>query len=191
MRRLGLALPALLAPGPALAHDAFGDLGPFYGSLLHPLADPLQAILLVGTAAFLAGRPLAAVRLALPLFAGAAALAALALSMHPSLAAPPLLLGSGALLAGLAAALPAPWAPRWAGLSLAAATGALTGLAPEAPPDGLLLQPLLGTILGIAMLGTLLWFGLETAGRRLTPLVPRVAGSWVAAVGILATAVSL
>jgi hydrogenase/urease accessory protein HupE len=68
------SLVACLVPAPALAHDAFGDLGPFYASFLHPLADPLQAALLVGTAAFLAGRPLSVTRAALPVFTGVAAL---------------------------------------------------------------------------------------------------------------------
>ena len=61
MRRLFLALGLSLAAGPARAHDAFGDLGPFYASLLHPLADPMQAALVIGTAAFLAGRALGTV----------------------------------------------------------------------------------------------------------------------------------
>ena len=55
MRRTGLLPSCRIVPAPALAHDAFGDLGPFYASLLHPLADPLQAALVIGTAAFLAG----------------------------------------------------------------------------------------------------------------------------------------
>jgi hydrogenase/urease accessory protein HupE len=50
MTRHWIILPAVIVPSPALAHDAFGDLGPFYASFLHPLADPLQAVLLIGTA---------------------------------------------------------------------------------------------------------------------------------------------
>ena len=76
-RQVAIALGAFcLGATPGLAHDAFGDLGPFYASLLHPLADPLQAALIVGTAAFLAGRPLGLTRLAWPVFVGAASLAA-------------------------------------------------------------------------------------------------------------------
>ena len=187
---IALALLAAIGPAPANAHDAFGDLGPFYASLLHPLADPLHAALVLGTAAFLAGRPLAAVRPALPLFVAAAALSAFALAMRPGLAPAPLWTAVAALGAGLAATLPARWTPGWAGVALVTATGALAGLAAEAPAGNALLQGLSGQILGIAMLGTLLWFGLETAGRRLTPLVPQVAGSWVAALGILGAAVS-
>lgn len=176
-------------PGPALAHDAFGDLGPFYGSLLHPLADPLQAALLVGTAAFLARQPLSLTRRALPVFVGCAALVACALTLGASLGVAPMALAFAALVAGLAALLPGAWIPRPAVLGLVAVTGALTGLAPG-PPGNTGLQPFLGTLAGIAAFATLSWFTLETAARRLTPLVPQVAGSWVAAVGILVAALS-
>jgi hypothetical protein len=189
MRWLCLSCVAAVVPGPALAHDAFGDLGPFYASLLHPLADPLQAALLIGTAAFLARQPLSVTRRALPVFAGCAALAAGALAAGAPLALSSILLALAVLIAGLAALLPQAWVPGPATLALTAATGALTGLAPG-PPESGALQPLLGTVGGIAALALLCWFALETAGRCLTPLVPWVAGSWVAAVGILVAAVS-
>lgn len=181
---------AAAVPGPAMAHDAFGDLGPFYGSLLHPLADPLQAALLVGTAAFLARQPLALTRGALPVFVGCATLLACALALGASLTVAPMALAFAALLAGLAALLPGTWTPRPIVLGLVVVTGALTGLAPGSP-DSTGLQPLLGTLAGIAAFATLSWFTLETAARRLTPLVPQVAGSWVAAVGILVAALSV
>ena len=191
MRMLRLAILATLAPGPAFAHDAFGDLGPFYASLLHPLADPLQGALLLGTAAFLAGRPLSTVRPALPVFAAAAALGYAALVMRPDLVVSPLMAGGVALVAGLAAMLPDPFVPRLPGFALVAATGALAGLAPGASQAGTAFQASLGTFVGIAALATLAWFALETAGRRFTPIVPKVAGSWVAAIGILVAAFSL
>ena len=50
------------------------------------------------------------------------------------------------------------------------------------------LQALLGTIGGIAALALLVWYGLEAMTRHLSPLAPKVAGSWVAAVGILVAA---
>jgi hypothetical protein len=188
---LRLAILATLAPGPAFAHDAFGDLGPFYASLLHPLADPLQGALLLGTAAFLAGRPLSTVRPTLPIFAAAAALGYAALVMRPDLVVSPLMAGGVALVAGLAAMLPDPFVPRLPGFALVAATGALAGLASGASQAGTALQASLGTFVGIAALATLAWFALETAGRRFTPIVPKVAGSWVAAIGILVAAFSL
>jgi len=200
MRGRAITLAALaafvLGPAPAHAHDAFGDLGPFYARFLHPLADPLQAALIVGAGAFLAGRSLDAVRAALPLFALSAMLAAvLGQVFGPALwhagGVPPSVPVLAALAAGVAAMLPARRVPHSAGFALMAATGALAGLSPGAPAGTAPLQALAGTILGIAVLATLLWFALEAAGTRLTPFVPQVAGSWVAAVAILVAAVSL
>jgi hypothetical protein len=186
MRRLSLLVLLSAAPSPALAHDAFGDLGPFYASLLHPLADPLQGALLIGTAAVLARRGAETVRLALPVFMAGAALGlglAWRLDLVPASLLPPLI----AVTCGLAAVLPARWAPPWLVLPLVAVTGGLAGLAPGRP-DGPALQPLFGGVLGIGLFTTLAWAGLDALARRLTPIAPAVAGSWVAAVGILAGA---
>jgi len=185
------AIAALLLPTSLHAHDAFGDLGPFYASLLHPLADPLQAVLLVAIAAFLATRPLTVTRQLLPVFVGTATLGALALASGVPIATPPVLAALAVMLVGLSAVLPDTWTPRPLMLMLLAVTGVLTGLAPGTIAEGASLQPFLGTALGIAALATLTWFGLEIAGRRLTPLVPQMAGSWVAAVGILIVAFSV
>jgi len=180
-----VALAVCLLPTSLHAHDAFGDLGPFYANLLHPLADPLQAALLVGTAAFLATRPLPVIRLLLPVFSGAATLGALASAAGLPLTVLPVIAALAALLVGLAAVLPDSWMPRPMAFGLVAATGVLSGLAPGTTAESAVIQAFLGTAIGIAVLATLTWFGLETAGRRFTPLVPQVAGSWVAAIGIL------
>ena len=180
-----VSLAFCLLATPLHAHDAFGDLGPFYASLLHPLADPLQAALLVGTASFFATRPLAVARQLLPIFAGTAMLGAIALATGVPITMPPVLAALAVLLVGLAALLPDSWMPHPMAFGLVAATGVLTGLAPGATAESAVMQPFLGTAIGIAALATLTWFGLETAGRRFTPLVPQVAGSWVAAIGIL------
>lgn len=179
-----------LVPSPLYAHDAFGDLGPFHASLLHPLADPLQAALLFGTAAFLAGRPLSVTRTALPVFVTAAMLAVGMVAAGVSLAASPILAACAALLVGLAAMLPGTWTPPVSAFVLVAVTGALTGLAPGPFEEAAKLQAFLGTTIGIPAFATLAWFALETAGRRLTPIIPRVLGSWVAAIGILVAAFS-
>jgi hydrogenase/urease accessory protein HupE len=188
MRRPAVLALALSAPAPALAHDAFGDLGPFYASLLHPLADPMQAALVIGTAAFLAGRSLGTVRVALPVFAAAAALSHLILGWRLGVLPSPLLAAVAAVAVGSAATLPDRWTRVPAGLILVAATGILVGLAPDRPPAQGALQPILGTVLGVAILATIAWAALDAAARRLSPLAPAVAGSWVAAVGLLAGA---
>ena len=188
MRRISPALVLAVVPGPALAHDAFGDLGPFYASLLHPLADPMQATLVIGTAAFLAGRSLGTVRVALPLFIASAALSHILLGWSLGVVPPPLLAAAAAVAVGGAATLSVGWTPVSASLLLVAAAGGLVGLAPDRPPATGALQPVLGTVLGISVLTTLLWAALDALARRVSRLAPAVAGSWVAAVGLLAGA---
>jgi hypothetical protein len=188
MKRTAALAVAVLAPGPALAHDAFGDLGPFYASLLHPLADPMQAALVIGTAAFLAGRALATVRVALPLFIAAAAAAHILLAWSLGVVPHLLLPAAAAIAVGGAATLPERWTRTPAALLVVAATGALVGLAPDRPPAEGALQPILGTVLGVGVLATLAWTALDAAARRVSPVAPAVAGSWVAAVGLLAGA---
>jgi hypothetical protein len=188
MRRPALILLLAGAPGPAFSHDAFGDLGPFYASLLHPLADPMQAALVIGTAAFLAGRSLGAVRVALPVFVVAAALSHLALGWGAELVPPAIFPALAAVAVGGAATLPDRWTRASAGFLLVAVVGAFAGLAPDRPPAEGALQPILGTVLGIGVLTTLAWAALDAAARRISPLAPAVAGSWVAAVGLLAGA---
>ncbi len=191
MRLLPLTLLLAAVPGPVLAHDAFGDLGPFYASLLHPLADPIQAALVLGTAAFLAGRSLDTVRVALPVFMAAAALSHLLISWRFGIVAPPIVAAAGAVAVGGAATLPDRRTRPYAGVLLVAATGALVGLAPDRPPATGALQTILGTVLGIAAITTLAWAALDALARRVSGLAPAVAGSWVAAVGLLAGAFAL
>jgi hypothetical protein len=188
MRMIRITLPAAVAPAPALAHDAFGDLGPFYASLLHPLADPMQAVLILGAAAFLAGRRIGTVRVALPLFIAAASLSHVALAWRGGILPPPLIVAGAAIAVGCAATLPDRWTRGPTVLILVATTGALVGLLPDRPPPSGALQPILGTIVGVTVLTTLSWAALDALGRRLSWLAPPVAGSWVAAVGLLAGA---
>jgi hypothetical protein len=188
MKRPATILVAAIAPVPALAHEAFGDLGPFYASLLHPLADTLQGAVVVGAAAVLAARPLERARTGLPLFLAAAAAAQFVLAALPDVAPPPLAIAASAMAAGIAAVIPARWTRGGALVPLLAVTGFLAGLAPGAAAG---LPEATGTLLGIAILATLGWAVLETLAHRVSFLAPRVAGAWVAAVGLLAVAFAL
>jgi urease accessory protein len=190
MRRTAL-LAALIAGGhaePALAHDAFGDLGPFYANLLHPLADPGQGLLIAAIAVLLAGQPLAAVRPAYAVLALAGAATVVLGALVPL--DPPGLRTTGLLAAALGALslLRLPLRPLAATL-LAGAIAVPAGLAVDVPPSprvpGL---PLLGAALGLALAALLVWGFVDLARRRLGPVAGAVAGSWVAAVGILAAA---
>jgi urease accessory protein len=190
MRRAPL-LAALIAGGfakPALAHDAFGDLGPFYANLLHPLADPGQGLLIAAIAVLLAGQPLAAVRPAYAALALAGAATILLGALVPL--DPPGLRTTGLLAAALGAAalLRMPLRPLAAAL-LAGAIAVAAGLAVDLPPGprtaGL---PALGAALGLALAAIFVWGFVDLARRRLGPVAGAVAGSWIAAVGILAAA---
>ncbi|MFC3616459.1 hypothetical protein ACFORG_22170 [Lutimaribacter marinistellae] len=190
MKRIPFALAALLAPSQALAHDAFGDLGPFYASFLHPVVDPLQAALLTGAAALLARRPETEVRLALPLFIFAGVIAYLA-NTGIDYAVLPVIAAFVAMIVGSAAALPQNFLPGWIVLGVVTLAGAIAGLLPDPLPDALGgILPHLGTILGLAVLTTLAWITLDAAARRFTALVPAITGSWVAALSIFVVALT-
>ena len=176
-------------PGAAAAHDAFGDLGPFYASLLHPLADPAQGLLVAAAAVLLARQPLATVR---PAYAALAACGALAVGAHS--------------VAGLA-----PLGLRATGIAVAAlGLVALSGLPPAArrrrddrgrrgrrrrprrstcrPAPAPAALAALGGAAGIALLALLVWGGVDLATRRLGPIAGAVAGAWIAAIGIMSAA---
>ena len=191
MRRQGYVpalLIALLAPGSASAHDAFGDLGPFYANLLHPLADPKQGLLIAAVAILLARQPLDTVRPAYAaLVVGGAVTILVGALVSPD---PPGLRVTGLVAAALGTAalfgltlrpLPA--------MLLAAAIAVAAGLAVDLPP-GTRAAALsaFGAMLGIALSALLVWGLVDTARRRLGPVAGAVAGSWVAAVGIMAAA---
>ena len=187
MRRLAL-LALALAPAPAAAHDAFGDLGPFYANLLHPLADPGQGLLISAVAVLLARQPLATVR---PAYAALALAGAGAIALGPLVAVDP----PGLRMTGLIAAALGVLA--LLGISLrplpvvvvAAAIAVVAGLAIDLPPEpraaGL---AALGAFLGIPLAALLVWGFLDEAIRRLGPVAGAVAGSWIAAIGIMAAA---
>jgi hypothetical protein len=184
-----LAVTALVAARPAAAHDAFGDLGPFYANLLHPLADPSQAVVLAGFAAVLALHPIAVVRRgwALQAAAGALTVAAVAVLAPP---APPAL-AVGLTAAGLgAAALAGRRLPGALVVALGIAAAVVAGLAAQRPTG--LREALLtsfGGALGLATASLLLWSLFDRLRRRLGDIACAVAGSWVAAIGILTAAV--
>ncbi|MEM7074615.1 MAG: HupE/UreJ family protein [Pseudomonadota bacterium] len=188
MRRTRLALAVCLIPAQARAHDAFGDLGPFYESFLHPLADPLQAALLIGMTSLLARQSLRLVQYALPLFCGAALVSHLALNWYLGAVAPTTVLAWGAVVCGASAVVPLRTIPRILVLGVVIAAGICVGAAPGSASAGSVWQLLLGTVSGIAVFAILSWTALDTLSRHVSPVAPSVAGAWVVAIGLMAAA---
>lgn len=188
MMRLGPGLAALCLPQAAHAHDAFGDLGPFYQALLHPLADPGQGLILAALAILLARQPVADVRIAYAAVLGGALLAVLLHLMMPGPATG--LRASGLIVAGLGAlAVTGLTLPAALTAPLAGAIAILAGFAGDAP-DGARAAGLsaFGTLTGIALAVLLLWSALDALMARLGRVAGAVAGSWVAAIGLMAAA---
>jgi hypothetical protein len=192
MRRTLIPAGGLFAllPGAASAHAAFGNLGPFYAGLLHPLADPAQGLILAGVGVLLARQPLATVRpayVALVLAGGLTVLLGTAVGVRPGLA-PTALAATGLGLAALSGVA----LGRWPVVALAAAAVVWAGLAIDLP-SGFRAGALsaLGGSLGIALAGLLVWGLVDELQRRLGRIAGAVAGSWVAAVGVMTAAFAL
>lgn len=180
----GLALVAL--PTPAAAHDAFGDLGPFYQGLLHPLADPAQGLIIAAAAIFLACHPLATFRPAyLALVAASTATTAFAAAV--ALPVPGLRLQAFVALSVAVYALlhyRAGPIPASAGATL---LGGIAALSLDAGGDTrAMLLGILGGAAGIAVLTLFLWGAIDWAGEHISPHARVVAGAWIAAVGLMA-----
>jgi len=194
VKHLSFALLAGLAavsPDAALAHDAFGDLGPFYGALLHPLADPAQGLILAGIAVLLARQSIASVRWAWIALAVVGALT-MGLGLLIPFAGPELAVvalsaaGLGVLaLTGLDLG-------RWPSIALSVGAAVLAGLAVDLP-DGPRAAGLaaFGGAVGIALGALLVWGLVDSLQSRFGRVAGAVAGSWIAAVGTMATAFSL
>jgi hypothetical protein len=189
--RVSLAACVLLTlvPGASSAHDAFGDLGPFYAALLHPLADPAQGLILVAAGVLLARQPLATVR---PAYAALACAGGAAVLLGAAAAPPGLALSAVAATALGLAALSGVAFGRWPVVALAAAAAVCAGLAIDLPPGfrAAALSALGGT-LGIALAGLLVWGLVDALQRRLGRVAGAVAGSWIAATGLIASAFAL
>ena len=182
---------AAVSPDAALAHDAFGDLGPFYGALLHPLADPAQGLILAGIAVLLARQPIASVRWAWIALAAVGALIVGLGSLVP-------LAGPGLAVVALSAvglgvlALTGLDLGRWLSIALSVGAAILAGLAVDLP-EGSRAAGLaaFGGAVGIALCALLVWGLVESLQSRFGRVAGAIAGSWIAAVGTMATAFSL
>ena len=175
-----------------LAHLVTSGLGPFYDGLLHFVRTP-QDVLSVLALAFFAGLRGApqgrAMLLVLPTawFAGGVA----GLALHPTMAAGASI--ASLLLCGLLVAADARL-PALVTLPLAALVGLLHGLEngnAMPPPNGAAVLALSGiatAIFVVCALGAALVVSVRVAWMR---IAVRVAGSWIAAIGLLLVGWSL
>lgn len=186
-----LAGLAAISPERALGHDAFGDLGPFYGALLHPLADPVQGLILAGIAVLLARQPIASVR-------GAWISLAVVGTLIVGLGALVPLAGPGPVVISLSAAglgvlaLTGLDLGRWPSIAFSVGAAILAGLAVDLP-DGPRAASLaaFGGAVGIALVALLVWGFVDSLQNRFGRVAGAIAGSWIAAIGTMATAFSL
>jgi urease accessory protein len=163
--------------------------GGFAGGLLHPLLAPAHVIALIGLG-LLAGRnawPAPARIIAAFAFGLAGGLGAIAWGVGETRANDVLL--AAAALCGVIAATGCA-APAWLAAPLALVSGATVGL--DSPPETISLREavlmLIGTACGgIAALAVIAALASAAAGRW-QGVVPRVAGSWIAAIAILVLA---
>jgi hypothetical protein len=155
---------------------------------LHPLADPAQAVMLAGFAAVVALQPLETVRPGWALHAAAGAVTVAVVSIVALPAAPMLVVGLAATGLGVAA-LVGRRLPRPAVVGLGIAAAVIAALAADRPagPREALLVPL-GGALGLVATSLLLWSLFDALRRRLGDIACKVAGSWVAAIGIMTAA---
>lgn len=176
-----------LVPGVAHAHLVNSGLGPFYDGTLHLLLSPgdllglLAAALLAGLRGPRASRQTVIVMPAAWLLSGL-----VGLNMPASLQLPGLSVLSFAILGALVA-LDSKRLPEWAVAALAGLFGALHGLlnGSALAAIGAGTVSLLGIVTTVFVLTLIVASLVIPLQRAWTRIAVRVAGSWVAAVGVL------
>jgi urease accessory protein len=170
---------------PALAHAPIMGIGGVFGGMIHALLVPEHGLTLLALGLVLGRQQHGARRSGMLTFAAtlACGLVAAALSSEETPAADVLLLATGTLGLLIAAA----WMPPRLVLALGAVAGLMFAL--DSKPDGTSdtesLRMLMGSGLGAAIALAAVAEG-STYLRGPIPLIAaRVAGSWIAAVGIM------
>lgn len=190
MTRRRLVLPAgavlWLMPQAARAHGVLEGVGDFYAGLLHPFVVPAELLAIVATGLLLGWSGVLVCQRGILAFAGAVA-AGLVLAQ-------PLAMTAGATPALIAAALVAAAvvtaglrAPAWFATTVAAVAGLAVGIdaAPEAEAVFKTLLSGAATVLGGAVLITIVAALVLGAEQHWHRIAARVAGSWITASAIL------
>lgn len=183
MRLRSAFILLIVVPSPVAAHEAFGDLGPFYQAMLHPFADPAQGLVLAAVAVWLARQPISSVRVGYALLVGAG-VAGLLLASLAGLSSPPLRVMALAALA-IAAFAFLPWRAGWIVSALVAIVGGLLAALTVGADD---LLRLIGAAAGIAIVPLFLWGAAELADRRVFAYASLVMAAWIGAIALMVSA---
>jgi urease accessory protein len=182
---IALVICSFVSTTPALAHTPIMGIGGVFGGIIHALLIPEHGLTLLALGLVLGRRQQETRRSGLLVFAAAltCGLVAAALTGEETLAGDILLLVAGTL--GLLIA--ADWAPPRLALALAALAGVTFAL--DSKPDGIstaesarmLIGSGLGAVIALAVVAEVSVF---FRGYALF-IAARVAGSWIAAIGIM------
>ncbi|MCA8978553.1 MAG: HupE/UreJ family protein [Planctomycetes bacterium] len=183
---LATAACSSLAPT-ASAHLVSTELGPFYDGAAHPLVTPEDLLVILALATLAALRGAEGGRRALVGLCAAWTVAtAASFAWGAPLSAPPLLVAGLLVALGLACAVNRAPSPRVL-LALGIAVGVLHGLengSAARAADGVWLSTL-GIASGVFVVATLTTACGVHLERRGAAIALRVAGSWLAAIGLL------
>lgn len=183
-----LAVAVALLPEAAWAHAPIPGVGAFWNGVLHPIFIPIHLLVLVGVGIALGQNAPRASRLALPLLA---VLLAGGIALAAPAGTPPAALLTVALAGGLLAAVGR------ARVALVAALAAIAGVAvgfDSAPFDaasGEVLLASAGTLAGCLLVVVLVGGLAAAASPPWQSVAIRAAGSWIAAIALIAFALAL
>lgn len=199
MRRVAGALAAAIALAlsaePAYAHLASASIGSFYAGMLHPLTAPVHVLPMLALGLMAGQRRLSDGYAVVLVFPGAMAVGAISVFLLPALQVVSALNLASTVLLGVIVALALP-IPLWLLYTLATIFGLTHGYAnglaitaehsPFAFITGMAIAALL--VVGHSLNAAVQLLRLRVAWL---PIAVRVAGSWIAAIGILVTGFSL
>jgi urease accessory protein len=182
---VALLICLIVSTTPALAHSPIMGIGGVFGGVIHALLIPEHGLSLLALSLVLGRQQQAARRAGLLIFAAGlvCGLVGAALTSEEMLAADILLVATG-ILGLFVAAL---WMPPFLALPLAAVAGITLGL--DSKPDGISvdegIRMLAGSGLGAVLALVIVAEGSVYLGGNAPLIAARVAGSWIAAIGIM------
>lgn len=186
MRRGAYALAPCLAAAPAHAHLVETGFGAYYDGLAHVALTPADLLVVLALALLAGQRGARAARYALLMLPIAWLTGGIVGATWPSAATPPLATTLSFAVAEALVALNAPLRDA-AVVALAVTAGLLHGLISGATmaPGGASAPALAGAVTAVFCLTAILAAEVTTLSAGWTRIAVRVAGSWIAASGVL------